>query len=531
MEHLLEKLSENGESGIYPCHMPGHKRNGWGELPRQLCRMDITEIEGFDDLHQPEGILLELQKKAAELCGADESFYLVNGSTGGILSAVSAALPAGGHILMARNCHKSAYHAAYLRNLTISYLYPQVLKEFDICEGVTPDQVREMLESRPDVGAVLVVSPTYEGRLADIRGIAEAVHEKGIPLIVDEAHGAHLGFSREVQENSNRQGADLVIQSVHKTLPALTQTALLHVNGDRIDRELLRRFLRIYQSSSPSYLLMASIDNALQYLERDGKAAFAEFRKRYEGMMEKLSLCKALKFLPFQREHQDLGKLLISVKNTEMTGRQLYDILLNKYRIQTEMAAESYVLAMFTVNDGQEGYDRMTEALLETDRSLVRKPSLAESSGERYSGLYTGAMGRDSCGRSVCDMDVCGRSVFGSGMPDENADGQDSTDREPCKLTEAWDEIREEIPLEESEGRLAGEFVNLYPPGIPLLVPGERITGELCGRISSWVQQGLTVQGVRQAEGRCLIRVLAAGVHEGRGICFEGQKREYEDGR
>ncbi len=486
MEHLFEKLAEHGESGIYPCHMPGHKRNGWGEIPRQLCRMDITEIEGFDDLHQPEGILLELQKKAAELCGAEESFYLVNGSTGGILSAVSAALPAGGHILMARNCHKSAYHAAYLRNLKISYLYPEIMKEYDICEAVTPAQVREMLESRPDVGAVLAVSPTYEGRLADIVGIAEAVHEKGIPLIVDEAHGAHLGFSRKVQENSSRQGADLVIQSVHKTLPALTQTALLHVNGKRIDRELLRRFLRIYQSSSPSYLLMASIDNALQYLERDGAEAFAQFHKRYEGMMERLASCKALKFLPADREHQDLGKLLISVKNTEMTGRQLYDILLNKYRIQTEMAAGSYVLAMFTLNDVQEGYDRMAEALLETDRSLESKYPFADSFSDKpHCGLWTGR---------------------------EEADtgGQGSRNKEPCKLAEAWDGNREEILLEESEGRLAGEFVNLYPPGVPLLVPGERITGELRQSISCWVQQGLTVQGVRQAEGKYLIRVLTA---------------------
>lgn len=494
MEHLFEKLDKNGESDIYPCHMPGHKRNGWGELPQQLYRMDITETEGFDDLHQPEGILLKLQKKAAELCGAEESFYLVNGSTGGILSAVSAALPAGGHILMARNCHKSAYHAAYLRNLKISYLYPQVLKEYDVCEAITPEQVREALKSRPDVGAVLVVSPTYEGRLADIKGIAEAVHEKGIPLIVDEAHGAHLGFSREVHENSCRQGADLVIQSVHKTLPALTQTALLHVNGKRIDRGLLRRFLRIYQSSSPSYLLMASIDNALQYLEEDGGRAFAEFRKRYVGMMERLSRCRALKFLSIDKEHQDLGKLLISVKNTEMTGRQLYDILLSKYRIQTEMAAESYVLAMFTVNDGQEGYDRMAEALLETDRGLKRLTSAEENfSEEPYFGLLP-------------EKEEDGR------RPEETKEdgiGRDSRTMAVRNLTEAWDGDREEIPLEESVGRLAGEFVNLYPPGIPLLVPGERITGRLYRRICSWQRQGLSVRGVRQVEGMCLIWVLA----------------------
>lgn len=473
MEHLFEKLDRNAESDLYPCHMPGHKRNGWGKLPQQLYRMDITEIDGFDDLHQPEGILLELQKKAAALCGADESFYLVNGSTGGILSAVSAALPAGGHILMARNCHRSAYHAAYLKNLKISYIYPEIWGDYDIFEAVTPRKVKEALKKAPDAGAVLVVSPTYEGRIADIAGIAEAVHERGIPLIVDEAHGAHLGFSPRVHENSCRQGADLVIQSVHKTLPALTQTALLHVNGERIDRELLKRFLRIYQSSSPSYLLMASIDNALQYLEQDGDRAFTEFRRRYDRMRERLDRCRVLKFLPADEKRQDIGKLLISVKNTEMTGRQMYDILLNRYRIQPEMAAESYVLAMFTINDSQEGYDRMTEALLEIDSRL-----------EQVNGLE--------------DMALSGASF-------------EIWPQASCSLTEAWDGSREEILLKKSVGRLAGEFVNLYPPGVPVLVPGEKITEELCRRIDTWLRQGLTVQGVSILEGRQLIKVIKNG--------------------
>lgn len=474
MEHLLEKLVRNGESDIYPCHMPGHKRNGWGDLPQQLSKMDITEIEGFDNLHQPEGILLELQRKAAEICGAEESFYLVNGSTCGVLSAVSAALPAGGHILMARNCHKSAYHAAYLKNLKISYLYPEILGEYDIFEAVTPEQVRAALEKTPDIGAVLVVSPTYEGRIADIMGISEAVHEKGIPLIVDEAHGAHLGLSREVHENSCRQGADLVIQSVHKTLPALTQTALLHVNGKLIDRDLLKRFLHIYQSSSPSYLLMASIDNALQYVEKDGERAFAEFRRRYDDMLAGLSHCRILKFLPADEKRQDLGKLLISVRNAEMTGRQLYDILLNKYRIQPEMAAESFVLAMFTINDRPEGYERMTAALLEIDSCLG---GLKKTENACQSGSYLKPW-------------------------------PENPDIDGYRLAAAWDGIKEEVLVEESAGRFAGEFVNLYPPGVPLLVPGERITKELCQRIRVWLQQGLTVQGIVKQEGRHLIKVL-----------------------
>ncbi|MCM1058435.1 MAG: aminotransferase class I/II-fold pyridoxal phosphate-dependent enzyme [Firmicutes bacterium] len=504
MEHLFEKLVCNGESDIYPCHMPGHKRNVWGELPAQLCRLDITEIEGFDNLHQPEGLLLELQKKAAELYGAEESFYLINGSTCGILSAVSAALPAGGHILMARNCHKSAYHAAYLRNLKISYLYPAVLEEYNIVEAVTPKQVSRGLEKAPDAGAVLVVSPTYEGRIADIAGISEVVHKRGIPLIVDEAHGAHLGLSREVHENSCRQGADLVIQSVHKTLPALTQTALLHVNGKLTDRELLKRFLHIYQSSSPSYLLMASIDNALHYIEKEGERAFREFRRQYEGMLDRLSRCRVLKFLPADGERQDLGKLLISVRDAEITGRQLYDVLLHRYRIQAEMAAEDFVLAMFTINDRPEGYERVTAALLEIDGSLKGRERRKESPEGRK-----GPGGRENIespeGRkSLEDRERSGDLLRDRICPEAPGTGG-------CSLTAAWDGSKEEIPLEECAGRLAGEFVNLYPPGVPLLVPGEKITEELCRKIFDWLRHGLTVQGIRQQEGKYLVRVLKPG--------------------
>ena len=447
--------------------MPGHKRNAWGELPSQFYRLDITEIDGFDNLHQPEGILKELQEQAAAVCGAEESYYLVNGSTGGILSAVSAALPAGGHILMARNCHKSAYHAAYLRNLRTSYLYPKMLADYDVFDAVSPGQVEEALDKEPDIQAVLLVSPTYEGRISDIRHISEIVHARGIPLIVDEAHGAHLGWSDAVHENSCRQGADLVIQSVHKTLPALTQTALLHVNGTIVDRERLRRFLHIYQSSSPSYLLMASIDNALQYMERDGKKALDSFRSRYAAMCEKLKACQALKFLPAD-QRQDVGKLLISVKNTAITGRQLYDILLKRYRIQAEMAAETFVLAMFTVNDGQEGYDRMTAALLELDRELTQMQQT-----------------------EIVPAQVPVVPPV-SGMT----------------LTEAWDRPREEVRLEQSVGRAVGEFINLYPPGVPLLVPGERMSGELNRKIHTWIRKGMDVQGVRGCQGGYMIQVL-----------------------
>ncbi|MCM1190181.1 MAG: PLP-dependent transferase [bacterium] len=558
MEHLFDKLAAYREADIYPCHMPGHKREALGKLPSALAGIDITEIEGFDNLHQPEGLLRELQQRAAVLCGAEESFYLVNGSTGGVLSAVSAALPRGGRILMARNCHKSAYHAAYLRGLKISYLYPELLEEYDIYEAVTGDQIRLALEREPDIGAVLIVSPTYEGRIADVAGIARVVHDRGIPLIVDEAHGAHLGLNRRVHENSCQAGADLVIQSVHKTLPALTQTALLHVNGKRIDRELLRRFLRIYQSSSPSYLLMASIDSALDYVESCGEEVYAAFERQYQGMLKNLRKCRHLRFLPEDPERQDLGKLVISVKNTTITGKRLYDILLDKYQIQTEMAAESYVLAMFTLGDGSEGYARMERALLEIDGKLGKdsgenresggvfcirserfrergeEPSSAvqaeaSESGKRKQASEAlaevpGNEKKKQASEALAEVPGNGKKKQASealaeapwngkekqlseALAEMSHGGRKETDS-VIPLETAWDGERELTLLSECAGRYAGEFINLYPPGIPLAVPGERLTEEMVRDVFRWLEEGLNIQGLERRGGEDFVWTL-----------------------
>lgn len=457
---LLEKLTEYSQSDFYPYHMPGHKRRRAGEVPADWTDLDITEIEDFDNLHDARGILDTLQKKAAVAYGAEESFYLINGSTGGILAAVSAAVPFGGELLMVRNCHKSVYHAAYLRQIKLHYIYPDRVKNFDIFEAVTPQQVAKALEEFPDVAAVLIVSPTYEGRIADVKAIAELVHKRGLPLIVDEAHGAHLGFSAEFALNSARLGADLVINSVHKTLPAMTQTALLHRNGQLIDRELLKRFLRIYQTSSPSYVLMSSIEEAVD-IAGEGEG-FQKLYRSWEKLLTELSGLKKLHILPkdmeeCQKKQHDIGKLIISTQETELSGAQLYDMLITEYHLQPEMVCESYVLCMFTIGDIGEGYERMAGALVDIDQRLQ---------GKEHGGLQP--------------------------VPKPEA---------AISFYRAWNEVQEEKTLTEAEGCIAGEFVNLYPPGIPILVPGEKFTKEIVTFLKLCISEGLDVQGISK-EGK-----------------------------
>ena len=264
MEQLDQKLEKYATGEIYPFHMPGHKRAGlFFPNPYQI---DITEIDGFDNLHHPEGILKDGMAHAAKVFGAKQTFYLVNGSTCGLLAAVSAAVPKRGRLLMARNCHKAVYHAAYLRELSVDYLYPQIT-EAGIQGAIRPDEVRLALAGEKKYDAVVITSPTYDGVVSDIEAIARIVHEHGIPLIVDEAHGAHFGFSEAFPVSAKALGADVVIQSIHKTLPAFTQTALLHLQSDRVSEAEMRKFLGIYETSSPSYIFMAGIEKCVRMLE------------------------------------------------------------------------------------------------------------------------------------------------------------------------------------------------------------------------------------------------------------------------
>jgi arginine/lysine/ornithine decarboxylase len=438
-------------------HMPGHKRNRGLIRNRIPYELDITEIDGFDDLHHAEGILKEAEARAARLYKADRTHFLVNGSTVGILSAILGSTKKGDKILVARNCHKSVYHGIYLNELEPVYIYPAYEKS-GINGEISPDEVEKILEREQGIRAVMIVSPTYDGVVSDVREIARIVHRYGIPLIVDEAHGAHFGFHPYFPENANTKGADVVIHSVHKTLPALTQTALIHLNGTIADRKKIERYLHMLQSSSPSYLLMASIDVCMEFLEKRGQQEFETYVQELEKVRQRLEKLKMLKLI--RTKQYDRSKLVISVKESQISSRELSQILREKYHLEMEMTAGDYILAMTSVGDTKEGLERFAAALEAIDAGLKGADMQAKSIG------------------SLPRTELCLKSS-------EIIDREDG-------VSVAW---------KESSGFISMEYAYLYPPGIPLIVPGEKMTEEVISCLEEYQKRGFSIEGLKE-EGK-----------------------------
>lgn len=465
---ILEQLKSLEQSDMYPFHMPGHKRNMACEA--DIFGIDITEIDDFDNLHHPTGMIQEAQERAARLYHAEKTYFVINGSTAGLLAGISACTKKGGRILMARNCHKAVYNAVFLRDLKPVYLYPETDPLYGINGGICPEEVERQLECFADVQLVVITSPTYEGIVSDVKKIASICQAHHVPLLVDEAHGAHFGLAdhEKLYKNAIQNGADVVIHSIHKTLPAPTQTALLHVNSGLVQEEKVRKYLSIYQTSSPSYVLMAYMDNCMQILEKQGRKLFDDYFKRIDNVRK-----EAFSHIRIMGEELigtcaiagvDTGKLAISCAGTDKTGRQLYDYLREKHHLQLEMAAGSYALAMTSVMDTEEGFARLIRGLHEFD--------------------------------ALCDP----------------ANRQVSTEypiqpKQFYSVSEAEEMPVKTVKLLESEGMAAADYVYLYPPGIPLIVPGEQICPEWLEKIAGCRQCGLTIEGLVGEDGG-YIRVL-----------------------
>lgn len=474
MSTIYDKLKDYSDSDYYGFHMPGHKRNLDMLKSTVPYKIDITEIEGFDDLHHAEGILKEAQIRAARIYHADETHFLINGSTVGILSAIAGVTKKGDTILVARNCHKSVYHAIYMNELNPVYLYPEFNHCAQLNTEVSVDDVREALDKYPSIRAVVIVSPTYDGVVSDVEAIAEAVHEKGIPLIVDEAHGAHFGFHPYFPQNANTRGADIVIHSLHKTLPALTQAALLHINGSLASRKGVREYLRMLQSSSPSYVLMSSIDSCIDMLENRRKELFDPYVKMLEKMRGRLRQLKRLELV--ETENFDRSKIVISVRHADMSSKRLYRILLNEYHLQMEMVAGTYILAMTSIGDTEDGMERLARALKETDAQADERMRSGNCLEETPTII----------GASLPRPEVVYNSSVMENMLDEAA------------ISAVPGSKVRRLPWRDSVGYISTEYAYLYPPGSPLIVPGERVSQEAVDMLQWYHNLRFAIEGLKE---------------------------------
>lgn len=467
-ETLYEKLKSYTSSDCYPFHMPGHKRR---EYPfNESYSIDITEIDGFDDYHHPEGIIRDAMADAARIYKSDSSYFLVNGSTGGILSAISAVTNLGDSILIARNCHKSVYNTLYLRNLKPYYVYPQPINEWGITGGILPEDVDNVLKRNPGIRAVVIVSPTYEGVISDIEKIARVCHCYEIPLIVDEAHGAHFPFWKEGPKSALECGADCVIQSLHKTLPSLTQTAIIHWKKGFMEKEALERYLHIYQSSSPSYVFLAGIQSCINQMEKTGWDRMVLHGTRMKDFVKQCEGFQAIRVLDSSivgcNGVYDWDWTRLVIWAPDHKGDELYQILRDTYHLQMEMETPDYVVAITSIADTEEGLKRLYKALWEIDQEWFLNGGLETS--EEFQNVL-------ECIKKIGEKNIESQVL----SPYESS---------LCK--------KKEIPWKETKGYLSAETAYIYPPGIPFLMPGERILQEHLDIFEFYKEMGFQIKGI-----------------------------------
>ena len=437
MTQLWQALEAYAKSAVYPFHMPGHKGGRLGAFSHMM-QQDITEIAGFDNLHSPQGILLEAQKRCASVFGAEESFFLINGSTAGILAAMMACCGEREEIILSRNCHRSVYSGLVFSGARPAYILPEMLKGKEFFGSITQKQVQNAVEMHPHARAVLLTSPTYEGITSDIESIAAFLHEKNMLLIVDEAHGAHMKFHPFFPKTALEQGADIVIQSLHKTLPSPTQTAVLHIQGKRVDRAKIKQALSMIQTSSPSYLFLSAMDACCHWLERQCQRDFECYVEKLQWFYERTKNLEQIAVLQKAGFDRDRGKIVLELPKKNMTAMEMNDMLRKQFAIEMEMASLSYSIAMTSPADSKEGFLVLAKALEKIDKQL-------------------------------CEAK---KTVFLEDMVQQTSLVIKTTPRE------AYFAPKKEILFLESENHVCAEFIIPYPPGAPLLAPGEVITKE-----------------------------------------------------
>jgi arginine decarboxylase len=472
----FQALLDYVDAGVIPFHTPGHKQGIGMDLAFRefigdnFCAIDLTPMPGIDDLLQPTESLLEAQQLAAEAYGADRSYFLINGSTSGNQCMMMAAVNPGDKIAVPRNAHKSMLGGLVMSGAEPIYMQPVVDESLHMDHCVTPETVAQTLHEHPDVKAVYVVTPTYYGVAADIKGIVKVARAAGKLVLVDEAWGPHFHFHPGLPLSATAAKADLVINSTHKMLSAFSQCAMLHQIGPRVRVDRLEGVLKMFLSTSPNLPMVASLDVARRQMAVDGFELLSrtielaqETRKRLNVIDGVYCFGDEIKGRPGVFD-LDPTKVTITVKDLGYTGYEASAILRRRYNVQVELADLFNVVALFTIGTSQDAADRLVQGVAELARE-DRPVDIFSPSGILERRLKTGSYKLPK----IPPMRMLPREAF-------------------LAPTEA-------VRFKQSKGRICAETISPYPPGIPVIAPGEEVTDEIIDYLSLEIKAGVRMQG------------------------------------
>lgn len=454
-----------------PFHVPGHKKGQgmWSEFKNfvgtNVLSMDVTVFKQVDSLHKPTGAIKAAQELAADAYNTDYTFFSIHGTSGAIQAMIMSVVGPGDKIIIPRNVHKSVTAGIILSGASPVYMQPEIDHAVGVALNVTPETVESVLEENPDAKAVLIVNPTYYGVATDIEEIVKIVHNHNIPLIVDEAHGPHLHFNKKLPISAVDAGADICSQSTHKIIGSMTQSSLLHVRKGLVDVNRVKTVLSLLQTTSPSYILLASLDAARKQMVAEGKELLdktielADYARSSINSIEGY-YCFGEEVLSKKGAYAfDPTKITITCKDLGLSGYELERILADKYFIQPEMSDLYNVLCVFSLGDTKENIDKLLKALKE-----------------------------------ISDVQCCSlrRKIEIIDVPD--------IPEQVLTPRDAFNSMTVSIPLSDSMGQISAEFLMAYPPGIPILCPGEMITKNIIDYVKELKEANLYVQGTEDPD-------------------------------
>ncbi|MCG8483621.1 MAG: aminotransferase class I/II-fold pyridoxal phosphate-dependent enzyme [Clostridia bacterium] len=474
---IYEFLMNHSKKNAISFHMPGHKggaffkKYGYEGFLENIIKYDVTEIHGADNLYHPNEIIDKIQKKYARLYDAKRSFLLVNGTTGGILASILSCVGPNEKLIMARNSHKSTFNALVLGDINPIYIQPELVDDYHVSGQIHLREVEKAVKRHSDAKAVILPSPNYYGICSDIQEISRIIHEHNMILIVDEAHGAHLHFSDHFPDSALAHEADIVINSTHKTLASLTQSAVLHVNSNRVDMNALMDKLQMVQSTSPSYILMASLDINADIMAKHGEELICNWVKNLDEFYDKMKSAKHTKIMNGSKKIKgfDPTKINIDMTDIGITGKKLEEILREKYNIYMELVTPNIVMGMTGIGTTKEHLDKLAEALLEIETHYSRNESIHIPHVEYEEN----------------------QAVL---KPSQAAQKE-----------KAWENF------EDSIGKVCAIAVTPYPPGVPMIYPGEVFTEKIITEIIK-IKKDILILGLKNEKKVAIVK----GDHHGR---------------